>query len=39
LCIAEELGYLGAETAQSLRDELIQISKMIHGLIRSLSST
>ena len=37
LCIAEELGYLGAETAQALRDELIQISRMIHGLVRSLS--
>lgn len=39
LCIAEELGYLGAKSAQPLRDELIQISRMIHGLIRSLSST
>lgn len=39
LCIAEELGYLDAEIAQSLRDELIQISRMIHGLIRSLPST
>jgi len=39
LCIAEELGYLDAEITQSLRDELTQISRMIHGLIRSLPST
>lgn len=39
ILISQELGYITAEDAEILRSELIHISRMIHGLVRSLSST
>jgi four helix bundle protein len=33
---ATALGYLSAETGERLREELVAISRMIHGLIKSL---
>lgn len=34
--LASKLGYLNADTANLWRTELVTISKMLHGLIRSL---
>jgi four helix bundle protein len=36
LYIAERLAYLSASKAQKMRAELIEISRMLHGLIESL---
>lgn len=35
---AAALGYLSVSHAESLRAELIEISRMLHGLIKSMSS-
>lgn len=39
IVIASELGLLPPPVAERMKDELIQISRMLHGLIRSMSPT